>query len=603
MFERLKKVPAGAHTYPWMIVGAAVTLAGVVIAMAVFNEHREERAMVRILQDKGAALIRAFEAGARTGMMGHMGSGTQVQTLLEETARQEGIHYLVLADSGGRILAHSDRKRIGSQLMSGENFNALSPDEEESSRIVRMADGATSFEVYRKFAPLRGSNSGHHWMGQMKMRRGMGGEGFWCAGPMQWPRRLQPGAESGESAVIFIGMDVQPFEEARAQDFRVTLITSAVLLALGFGGLVSVYWAQSYSTSRRLLQDTRALAAEVISSLPAGLVVLDASGRVSFVNQAAGEILGCSQDEVLGEPAGTVFPEVLRAFLREQMGSTDPVERELEMPVAAGGRVPLSVNLSRIITDEGNRVGSVLILRDLSEVRQLQEEVKRREKLAAVGRLAAGVAHEIRNPLSSIKGYATYFGSLFDEGSENRESADIMVREVDRLNRVITELLEYSKPLEIKPVSTDLAALVDHSLKLVREDAKAAGIDVAFDNSGPVMAELDPDRISQALLNLCLNAIQAMETGGRLEVGISDAEPGFVRVAVRDTGPGIPAESRAKVFEPYFTTKHNGTGLGLAIVQKITEAHGGSVELSDTSGNGSEFIMALPTHSERGQAA
>jgi two-component system sensor histidine kinase HydH len=234
-------------------------------------------------------------------------------------------------------------------------------------------------------------------------------------------------------------------------------------------------------------------------------------------------------------------------------------------------------------------------LRDLGEVRSLQEEIRRKEKLAAVGSLAAGIAHEIRNPLSSIKGLATYFGNKFAETDEDKESAGVMVREVDRLNRVISELLEFARPSELKLKQKNIKELLEHSVRLVQQDAKSNNIEIDLAVSdGLPSALLDPDRFSQALLNLYLNAIQAMDEGGVLSVKSTLGEEGEIKVEIADTGAGINPNDLNKVFDPYFTTKTKGTGLGLAIVHKIIEAHNGEIRIRSAPGKGTVFTLLIP---------
>lgn len=219
------------------------------------------------------------------------------------------------------------------------------------------------------------------------------------------------------------------------------------------------------------------------------------------------------------------------------------------------------------------------------EVRRLAEEVRRNEKLAAVGTLAAGVAHEIRNPLSSIKGYACYFTQRFPEGSEDREAAGVMVKEVDRLNRVITDLLGLSKPdkVALKPVRVEY--LVDHVMRLVRHEAARKNIAVVK-RLAPVLPEAlgDIERLSQALLNLCLNALEAMPDGGTLEIAVAGGKK-HLCLMTRDTGMGIAKADISRIFDPYFTTKNAGTGLGLAMVHKIVVAHKGEMDVVSREGS------------------
>ena len=233
------------------------------------------------------------------------------------------------------------------------------------------------------------------------------------------------------------------------------------------------------------------------------------------------------------------------------------------------------------------------------EIRRLEEEIRRKEKLAAVGTLAAGVAHEIRNPLSSIKGYATYFGMRFPEGSEDRKAAGVMVREVERLNRVISELIGLSRPSDVRPVAAPLEDSVAHVLRLIAQDAEKRGVRLVNDLPADLPpARMDPDRLGQALLNICLNALDAMPDGGTLTLGCT-VEKQHLVLSVTDTGQGIAPENLNHIFDPYFTTKGHGTGLGLATVHKIVEALEGEVYVrsrqatADTPG-WTTFFIRLP---------
>lgn len=228
----------------------------------------------------------------------------------------------------------------------------------------------------------------------------------------------------------------------------------------------------------------------------------------------------------------------------------------------------------------------------------LEEEVRRQEKMAAIGNLAAGVAHEIRNLLSSIKGYATYFAQRFAEGSADRQAAEIMVREVSRLNRVVTDLIGLSRPGDARLVPTNLEEVARHVLGLVRPAASRQNVRLEFRASPRLPRALaDAERLGQALLNLCLNSLDAMPDGGRLEIAIAAGKK-YVWLMVRDNGRGIAPEHRGHVFDPYFTTKGKGTGLGLAMVHKIVTAHRGLIRLHSRQGRGGKgltiFRIGLP---------
>lgn len=232
--------------------------------------------------------------------------------------------------------------------------------------------------------------------------------------------------------------------------------------------------------------------------------------------------------------------------------------------------------------------------------RQLQEATHRKDKLVALGHLAAGVAHEIRNPLSSIKGLAKYFAERTPPGGEAYELAQVMAKEADRLNRVVSELLELVRPAHLKWQPVDLNEVIGHSLQLVSQDALARDITLQF-TAQPSLCRIqaDPDRLNQVLLNLYLNAIQAIGHEGAITVSVAECGDGRVRLSVTDSGKGMTAEQLQAIFTPYFTTKADGTGLGLAVVQNIVEQHGGTIHVESMPGKGAVFTLYLPVNGQK----
>ncbi|MGR7396553.1 two-component system sensor histidine kinase ZraS [Klebsiella aerogenes] len=231
---------------------------------------------------------------------------------------------------------------------------------------------------------------------------------------------------------------------------------------------------------------------------------------------------------------------------------------------------------------------------------QLQEAMARKEKLMALGHLAAGVAHEIRNPLSSIKGLAKYFAERTPPGGEAQELALVMAKEADRLNRVVSELLELVRPAHLNYQPVDINALIHHSLQLVSQDAQSRGIELQF-TPRPELTSIkaDPDRLNQVLLNLYLNAMQAIGRDGVIHVSACEADRQRVKIVVKDSGKGMSDEELQAIFTPYFTTKADGTGLGLAVVQNIIEQHGGTIRAESQPGAGAIFTLWLPVDAQR----
>jgi two-component system sensor histidine kinase HydH len=571
---------------PWLIIGAAGIMTAIVVVMAVRNTHREKALTSQTLMEKGATIIRAFESAARTGMGMHW-SGRQLQILLHETAGQASILYMAVTDENGMILAHSDQTKIGEKLYDRQKIQSLEVNTVEKWRIEDGSNKQRVFEVYRNFAPMAGRPVLDH-------SGGMGGQD-WC----DWGQG--GGTPSPARQIIFAGFDVTPFEEAQAEDFRNTVVLSSVLLLLGIGGVMMLFGAQSYRLSRRQLQNTQAFSSEIIKNLPVGLITTGSDGRVAVVNGAAEKIFGLEASLVSGKLPDDILPANL-CNLNDVIDSGEAIiEREIECAVDSKA-IPLSVSAAKITNEMGDFLGNILILRDLGEVKRLQEEVRRKEKLAALGSLAAGIAHEIRNPLSSIKGFAKYFEGHCEEGSEGRKLVAVMTKEVDRLNRVITELLEFAKPSDLKTRPTNVNDIIEHSLRLIRQDANAKRIRVEFTRDEQLPnAEIDPDRFTQALLNLYLNAVQAMENGGILAVRASTAGVNEIRIEIEDSGKGIPSESLGSIFNPYFTTKSSGTGLGLAIVHKVIESHQGEIKVRSAAGKGTAFSILIPTQRRKGE--
>jgi len=289
---------------------------------------------------------------------------------------------------------------------------------------------------------------------------------------------------------------------------------------------------------------------------------------------------------VAPEPSGPADQVI---FVGLDMGPVEAVRR-------ADMRFSIVIGLSLLAV---GFAGIVLLFVTQSYRGALQREMERSRRLASLGLLASGVAHEIRNPLSSIKGFATYFKERFKEAEQDRQTAQIMIQEVDRLDRVVGTLLELAKPMTLNRKQTAVKDLATAALKMVEARAQAAGVTLhGLLEPGLDTIQVDSDRISQVLLNLCLNALDAMDTGGQLTLAIKTA-PGQkqqVDISVTDTGKGIDSKDLAHIFDPYFTTKSGGSGLGLAIVHNIVEAHGGQVLVTSTPGQGTTVSIRIPQH-------
>jgi two-component system sensor histidine kinase HydH len=569
---------------PRLILGAVVILVPIFIFWGHENINKQKKHTTHLLLEKGAALIRSFEAGTRTGMMGMMGmhgSSFQLQKLLIETAQQPDIVFLMVTDTAGTILAHNDPSRIGKIYWNDLDLDRIASSEKVEWRLVSSPAGAGTFEVFRRFAPTRVYFRRH---GRMLPNTFRG-------------HHMNPyydGSPSGQ--IIFVGLDMEPIEAARKADTSHTVAMGIILLLIGFAGIFFLFLAQAYRSARTSLTRVKAFSDNVVENMPIGLLAMDTDGRIASFNQTAETVLQLSSREVLGKRAVEVLPQQLECLVRQLETEEEIIEKEVECPLEDGKIIPLDVSVSLLEGDDATFLGYIILFRDLTEVQSLKREVERSRRLASLGRLAAGVAHEIRNPLSSIKGFATYFKEKYREIPEDLKTAEIMVQEVERLNRVIGQLLEFARPVEIRKKPVSIQHVLQHSLKTVEREAQSKNIEIKTSFS-PQIKEVhtDPDRINQVFLNLYLNAIEAMEDGGILSVDLGrDEDRRSVKIAITDTGVGIHEEDLVHIFDPYFTTKQSGTGLGLAIVHKIIESHRGEVRVESEPGRGTTFSIFLP---------
>ncbi len=587
MINQAKKTWVGIPL--WIILGSAVILSLIFIYWTVENINKQKENMSHLLLEKGAALIRSFEAGARTGMMGMMergGGGFRLQTLLTETAQQHDIVYLIVTDKFGTILAHNDPAKIGGTHGSGLDLEHLARSGEVESRQVKSSDGADTFEVFRRFSPIRTPQRR-----QRNMMMSMMG--------------LQSSMETEDQKIkseqiIFVGLDMGPIDAARREDTRHTVIMAVILLLSGFAAIFSLFLAQAYRSTKTSLTRIKAFSDNLVENMPIGLMAVDSDGTIASFNQTAGAVLQLSADEILGRKAREVLPNQLCSLVDQSEHAKGVVEKELDCPIGDGRVIPLDISVSLLEGDDGLFLGHIILFRDMTEVQNLKREIETTQRLASLGRLAAGVAHEIRNPLSSIKGFATYFRERYRDNPEDQKTAQIMVQEVERLNRVIGQLLEFARPVAMKLKPAPLKRLIQHSLRMVEGQARENSIEINTTLSPDVKDfSLDQDRINQVLLNLYLNAIEAMEGGGALSVSLSGNEDSEgLKIVISDTGKGIDKKDLAHIFDPYFTTKQSGTGLGLAIVHQIISSHRGEVKVSSEPDRGTVVTIYLPPMDE-----
>lgn len=361
--------------------------------------------------------------------------------------------------------------------------------------------------------------------------------------------------------------------------------------------------------------DLAVLNQDIIRCLSSGLVTIDHDRLILTLNEAAEEILGLRRDKVLGRPVGEILPEINP--LLENISPKEAIRRaQVQVSRRDGAELTLGVSVSPLTDHLDEPVGRIVNFQDLTELRRMEAQVLRAQRLAVVGHLAAGVAHEIRNPLASISGSIELLKSAPQVDDESRALMNIVLREVDRLNGLITDLLDYARPRELAPVPMDLGQLLAETVRVFSQDRATKHLRIRLEElprrsdspaqpsvdslalgGDEVKVVADPDQVRQVAWNLLRNAVEAMPQGGEIVVAagiVQENGVSWAEFSVADMGLGIAPEDHERIFDPFFTTKPRGTGLGLATVNRIVTEHGGTISVESPAKGGTRFLIRLP---------
>jgi two-component system sensor histidine kinase PilS (NtrC family) len=337
------------------------------------------------------------------------------------------------------------------------------------------------------------------------------------------------------------------------------------------------------------LEDLQALQENIIQSISSGLITTGLDGRITLVNNAAYKLLERSPADLVGTPVHQLFLDPLPSIESHQRHD------EVRLDAPNKFRKTLRVRVSSLSVPERGVLGYVYALDDLTEIRRLEREVRMQDRLAAVGRLAAAIAHEIRNPLTSIAGSVSMLSGVPEMSEEHRHLLDIVIRESQRLNSIITDFLAYSRTKQYHFDKVDLVQLVEDTLTLMEHRMTAEKTGIAIERRFAVRqawAMADGDKVKQVFWNFCENAVRAMRHGGTLTVALESLADDW-QVGFTDTGAGMTPQQIEKIFEPFQSNFEGGTGLGLAIVYQIVQAHEGRVWARSKPGQGTTFVLRL----------
>jgi len=588
-------------------------------AVILVVEQRQRSAIVGEVERRGAVLTRNLAALSHNFLL--MYNFTALEQNVARVAAEEDVRYAIILDADGQVAAHSVRHdAVGHAL-----------DDQVSQRAVAAGGPLTQQTVFQRepiydFAvPI--VTDQQRWgtvrvgLSKKRMEAEIARTRFELLGITL--ATLVLGGVAAALAARRIARPVRQLAEGATAISRGELMQRIEPSGIGEIGALAVAFnhmaAQLFAERRALedandelrrrfveLEDVKRYTENILASLTTGVVTIDLDGRVVTANSAAEMLTGYFAGEVTGRYCTELFaatPEIGELLMETLATRLSATGVPLTLKRRSGAMLPVEVSTAPLKGGEGKDLGVVAVLRDLTLERELEGRLRRSDRLAALGSLAAGLAHEIKNPLTSVLTFSRHAGRRFDDAHFRERFARVVPRELERINGIIERLLELARPMPAVFTRIRVAPLVDRAVDLFGNEIESQGVEVLREYARdvpPVAA--DEESLYRAVINLIGNALDAMKEGGRLTLRVgwatSASRPGVSRrvmIEVSDTGAGIKAEDADKLFNPFFTTKERGTGLGLAVTHKIVEDHGGAIDFHSTPGQGATFRIVLPT--------
>jgi PAS domain S-box-containing protein len=359
----------------------------------------------------------------------------------------------------------------------------------------------------------------------------------------------------------------------------------------------------------RELEDVKNFTESIIQSIGSGIIITEMDDTITYMNRAGERMLGYSKDELIGKSFSIFALREKQSIVYSLLNNPDDLDTRKEGWMKRKDHIefPVGFTINNHLSVRGEMIGKIVIFRDLTNLSKIQEEILRMDRLASLGKLASGIAHELRNPLAGIKTTAQALGEELSRDDSRREYLNRITKEIDRLNELLKTFFSFAKPQKLNPVHCNIKDIINEIIPFLIKEIAEKGIRFV-ENYHPQLAkiEVDKNQMYQVFLNLFLNAIQAMPHGGELKIEVSPAmasslngaKKNFSKILVSDTGSGIPTNILQKIFDPFFTTKPRGIGLGLSITYQIIKKHGGTIKVESQLGRGTSFVINLPERLE-----
>jgi two-component system sensor histidine kinase HydH len=511
---------------PWLLAAATALLVLIVVTFTLSNIKREKELMTNAMLQKGVTLMRVVGSGARSAHMVDLRRGVwntrpweeYVQRIINHLSEDSAIRFLMVVDDQNRIVAHSDQKKVNSLLTDLPKFSTFTGTGRAkiAYQVESFADYGRTFVVVRPFLPFRPPipsllhapacdlDEADRPLAKKPADR----KRFFDKNH----RFHQPFLSGKHFYYAVVALDMQEYDKSIQRLRFQALMLSLTMLLVGIGGWLSLVAVQGYRVSQKALTDIQAFTGLLVSRLPVGIIATDQQGRISTWNQAATDMLSVAGSQCLGRPVLKKLPEELVRFFVLENKNQDRFADSREVRLVINGQDCVFLCQLIELRDAAEQyMGQVLLLSDVTRIKDMEVEMRENERLAAVGRMAAGVAHEVRNPLSSIKGLALLLKNKFARESREFETTGLLIQEVERMNRTISELLSFARPaaLDLQPVN--LQELLRETLQLVAADTVSEHIQTRLDIGDDLpLVMVDRDRLSQVFINILLNGVQAM---------------------------------------------------------------------------------------------
>ena len=366
--------------------------------------------------------------------------------------------------------------------------------------------------------------------------------------------------------------------------------------------------AKKEEVIRRLsqeLEDVKNFTESIIQSIGSGIIITEMDDTITYINRAGERILGYSKDELIGKSFSIFALRERQSIIHSLLNNPDDLDTRKEGWMRRKDQIefPVGFTINNHLSVRGEMIGKIVIFRDLTNLNKIQEEILRMDRLVSLGKLASGIAHELRNPLAGIKTTAQALGEELSRDDPKREYLNRITKEIDRLNELLKTFFSFAKPQQLNLVHCDIKAIINEIIPFLIKEIAEKGIHFV-ETYPPQLPKIkvDKNQMYQVFLNLFLNAIQAMPNGGELKIEVSPVisssldglKKKLIKIIISDTGTGIPTNIVHKIFDPFFTTKPRGIGLGLSITYQIIKKHGGTIKVESQLEKGTSFVINLP---------